>query len=212
MFALPDALVDRVVSLRGDHRRIIAVVGAPGSGKSTLAEALAEALSAQGISAAVLPMDGFHYDDGLLAAMGLRPRKGAPETFDVAGFSHLLTRLRANDEDQVCVPVFDRALEISRNAARMIPSSVEILIVEGNYLLLDAPGWRELRKHYDVSVMLDVPETELRARLWKRWQDHGIPEAEIPAKVEGNDLRNALTVLTQSLPADLTIPQPSPTL
>ncbi|MDO6585278.1 nucleoside/nucleotide kinase family protein [Salipiger sp. 1_MG-2023] len=212
MFALPETLVDRVVSLQGDRRRIVAVVGAPGSGKSTLAEALAEALSAQGISAAVLPMDGFHYDDALLEAMGLRPRKGAPETFDVAGFSQLLTRLRANDEDQVCVPVFDRALEISRNAARMIPSSVEILIVEGNYLLLDAPGWRDLRKHYDVSVMLDVPEAKLRARLWKRWQDHGIPEAEIPAKVEGNDLRNALTVLTQSLPADLTIPQPSPTL
>lgn len=207
MQVLPESVVDRVAALRGGGRKVVAVVGPPGSGKSTLAEALCLALTGRGIAAAVLPMDGFHYDDGLLVPMGLRPRKGAPETFDVAGFSHLLSRLRANTEDRICVPVFDRGLEISRNAARMIPSSVEMLIVEGNYLLLDAPGWAGLRAHYDLSIMLQVPEAELRARLWKRWQDHGIPDADIPARVDGNDLRNGLTVLNHSLPADLAITQ-----
>ncbi len=209
--ALPPGLLDRLLALRGGGRRLVAVAGAPGSGKSTLADALDAALRDAGAASAVLPMDGFHLDDGLLVPMGLRPRKGAPDTFDVAGLAHLLDRLRANDEPQICVPVFDRGLEISRNAARMIPASVELLIVEGNYLLLDAPGWRDLRARFDLTVMLHVPETELRARLWKRWRDHGIPEADIPARVDGNDLRNGLTVLNHSLPADLTITQAATT-
>lgn len=200
--AVPSDLLDRLLSLEGGGRKLVAVVGAPGSGKSTLAEALEGRLRAAGVASAVLPMDGFHYDDALLHQMGLHPRKGAPETYDVAGLSHLLARLRANTEPQVCVPVFDRALEISRNAARMIPTSVDLLIVEGNYLLLDTPGWRDLRDHFDLTVMLHVPEAELRARLWARWQRHGIPDADIPAKVEGNDLRNGLTVLNQSRDAD----------
>ncbi|KAA8605462.1 nucleoside triphosphate hydrolase [Salipiger aestuarii] len=210
---VPPVLLDRVLALRGKGRRLVAVAGAPGSGKSTLAEGLDAALRAAGVASAVLPMDGFHYDDALLNRMGLRPRKGAPDTFDVAGLAHLLSRLRANTEPQVCVPVFDRTLEISRNAARMVPSSVGLLIVEGNYLLLDAPGWRDLHAQFDLTVMLQVPESELRARLWTRWRSHGIPDADIPAKVDGNDLRNGLTVLNQSLAADLTIrfePIPTP--
>jgi pantothenate kinase len=121
---------------------ICAIAGAPGSGKSTLAEALVARLNAREAGcAALLPMDGFHYDDLHLVPAGLRPRKGAPETFDVGGLRHTLLRLRARDEEAVAVPVFDRDIEIARAGARLIPRSVRIVVAEGNYLLLAArPG------------------------------------------------------------------------
>ncbi len=200
------ALVDRVAALDGGARRMVALAGPPGSGKSTLAEALRHGLEARGVAAAILPMDGFHYDDAILEARGLRPRKGAPETFDAAGLVHLLDRLGANAEAEIAVPVFDRGLEISRNAARMIPQGIGTVIVEGNYLLLDRPVWRDLAARFDLTVALDVPARELRRRLVARWRGHGIPEAEIPARVEANDLPNGLVVLAESRPADVIVP------
>ena len=199
-----DDLVPALAAGAGLKRRIIAVAGAPGSGKSTLAERLAAALP----GAAVLPMDGYHYDDGLLIARGLRARKGAPETFDVAGFGHMLQRLARNEEDEIAVPVFDRDLEISRAGARMIGRGVRTLIVEGNYLLLKAPPWAQLHALYDSSVFLDVAEAELRRRLIARWQGYNLPEDEIAAKVEGNDLPNGRFVRTNSAPAAFTLSLP----
>ena len=193
----PD-LVQRLAERNSPGRRIVAVVGAPGSGKSTLAERLAAALP----DAAVLPMDGYHYDDGLLDARGLRARKGAPDTFDVGGFGHMLQRLRRNEEDEIAVPVFDRDLEISRSGARMIGRAVTTLIVEGNYLLLAISPWARLHGLYDVTVSLDVPEAELRRRLVARWRGYGLPDAEITAKVEGNDLPNGRFVRDNSKAAD----------
>jgi pantothenate kinase len=97
---------------------VVAIAGAPGSGKSTLAERLVSRLNeCAERSAALLPMDGYHYDDRILIERGLRARKGAPETFDVLGLVHMLDRLRRNQEDEIAVPVFDRDLEISRAGA-----------------------------------------------------------------------------------------------
>ena len=114
-------------------------------------------------------MDGFHFDDAVLVTRGWRPRKGAPHTFDVNGFLSVLDRLRANQEDEIAVPVFFREEEIAHNAARMIARQVGILIVEGNYLLLDQDPWTALR--FDTTIYLDVPKAELRRRLEDRWQD-----------------------------------------
>jgi pantothenate kinase len=191
-------LTRRLAQPASTDRRIVAVVGAPGSGKSTLAERLAAALP----GAAVLPMDGYHYDDGLLRARGMLARKGAPDTFDVSGFGHMLQRLRRNEEDEIAVPVFDRDLEISRAGARMIGREVKMLIVEGNYLLLATPPWSHLHALYDVTVALDVPEAELRRRLVARWRGYGYAEDQITAKVEGNDLPNGRFVRESSKPAD----------
>ena len=184
-------------------RHVTAVAGAPASGKSTLADGLAEALNAQDPgSAAVFPMDGFHYDDMILDARGWRPRKGAPHTFDVAGFRHMLMRLRAGDAD-VAVPVFDRSIETARNAARIIPVSVRHLIVEGNYLLLDAPDWRDLGACFDSTVFLEVPLEILATRLAERWGD--LPEDVAQAKIRDNDLPNATAVATGSIPAEFVV-------
>ena len=206
-----DALVRLIATRDGAARSIVAIVGAPGSGKSTLTAELERRLEAfQSGSAAVLPMDGYHYDDAVLNARGLRSRKGAPETFDVGGLLHMLERLKRDDEDSIAVPVFDRALEISRAGARLIPRAVRRILVEGNYLLLDAPPWSSLRGMFDITVAVVVPEPVLRARLVERWRGFGIAPDEIDRKVEGNDLPNGRLVATGSIAADFTIENGGP--
>ncbi len=117
-----DGLVAALAERDGPGRRIVAIAGPPGGGKSTVADALVERLeAARPGEAAVLPMDGYHYDDGVLRARGRRARKGAPDTFDVGGLRQMLARLKRDDEDEVAVPVFDRAIEIARAGARLIP-------------------------------------------------------------------------------------------
>jgi pantothenate kinase len=196
-----------VVQERGKaSRSITAIAGPPGAGKSTLADQLAEALNAdEPGSAAVFPMDGYHYDDLVLVPRGLRPRKGAPETFDVAGFAHMLGRLRKNADTEVAVPVFDRSIEIARAGARMIPQSVRHLIVEGNYILLDSGDWRLLHEHYDTTVLIDVPEEELRRRLTDRWKQLD-PDA-FAFKMEENDLPNGRLVRTGSITPEFVVEQ-----
>jgi pantothenate kinase len=195
------------VQARGKaSRSITAIAGPPGAGKSTLADQLAEALNAdEPGSAAVFPMDGYHYDDLVLVPRGLRPRKGAPETFDVAGFAHMLGRLRKNADTEVAVPVFDRSIEIARAGARMIPQSVRHLIVEGNYILLDSGDWRLLHEHYDTTVLIDVPEEELRRRLTDRWKQLD-PDA-FAFKMEENDLPNGRLVRTGSITPEFVVEQ-----
>lgn len=199
----PDGLA-RLILARADGpgRFIVALAGPPASGKSTLAAQLAALLP----DARVVPMDGFHYDDAVLRARGLYSRKGAPETFDASGFLHLIRRLR--DEDEVAIPLFDRALEISRAGADVVTAADRILIVEGNYLLLNQPPWDALAPMFDLTVFLDVPQEELALRLTERWHLHGHDEAMVQAKVAGNDLPNALTVITGSGPADIVIRTP----
>ena len=199
-------LADLLATRARTGRVIAAIAGAPGSGKSTLAEALVETLNArQPGCAAVLPMDGFHYDDLYLAPAGLRPRKGAPETFDVGGLAHVLKRLRVRDEAFVAVPVFDRSLEIARAGARLIPAEVPIIVAEGNYLLLSRSPWSDLRPLFDVTVMVDVPEAVLRERLTARWQGYGLSEEEIAWKLDGNDLPNGRVIREESAPAEYRI-------
>lgn len=188
---------------QGPARRFVAIAGPPGSGKSTLAGALERDLSrARPGLVAILPMDGFHYDDLWLEPQGLRPRKGAPFTFDVRGFGATLARLAA-DDGPVAVPVFDRALEIARAGARIIDPAIRLILVEGNYLLLDDPDWRPLAAQFDLTVALDVPLGVLEARLLHRWR--ALPDAEARRKVEANDLPNARLVVSASRPADLVL-------
>jgi pantothenate kinase len=187
----------------GSARIILAMAGPPGSGKSTLADRLAALLNERGPgSAEVLPMDGYHYDDLYLVPAGLRPRKGAPQTFDVGGLCHTLQRLRARDEAEVAVPVFDRKIEIARAGARLIPARVPVIVVEGNWLLLDQSPWDRLRSMFDITVRVDVPEPVLRDRLRARWTGFGLTEAEIVAKLEENDLPNGRLVRDGSVTPD----------
>lgn len=198
-------LLNYVKALPG-HRIVVALAGPPGAGKSTVSEALVEALnSVMPGSAAVVPGDGFHYDDAVLGSLNLLDRKGSPDTFDVGGFRSLLLRLRANNEPAVAVPVFDRTLEISRAAGRLISSDVKYLIVEGNYLLLDLAPWSSLRDCFDATIMLQVDRKTLEARLLDRWRSLGFDESTSYEKVRRNDLPNADIVISASNIADFTI-------
>ena len=190
-------LLAQLGALDPRRRHIVAIAGAPASGKSTLAEGLAESLP----GAAVLPMDGFHYDDAVLDGWGLRKRKGSPPTFDADGLAHMLLRLAADDGRAVAVPVFDRGLEISRAGGRIIGPEVRLILCEGNYLLLDDPAWTPLAVYFDLTVMVEVPLPVIEARLLKRWQGM----ADGPAKVAENDLPNARIVAERSRPADLVL-------
>ncbi|RUS58646.1 nucleoside triphosphate hydrolase [Pseudorhodobacter sp. E13] len=183
------------------QRVLVAVAGPPGAGKSTLAEAIA----AQVPGAVVVPMDGFHLDNAILDARGLRPRKGAPETFDVAGFAALLARLKA--EPEVIIPRFDRARDLAVAGAAVVGPADRILIVEGNYLLLQEAPWRDLARFWDVTVQIAVPMVELEARLIARWRGFGLSEAAARARALGNDIPNARRVLEQSGPADICVTQ-----
>ena len=180
-------------------RVIAAIAGPPGAGKSTVAERLCDLLNNQAAGmAAILPMDGYHLDNMVITPLGLRPRKGIPETFDPDGLYHMLVRLHANQEARVAVPVFDRDVDIARAGARFIAASVQVVIVEGLYLLLKQQPWPRMRRLFDLAVMVDVPEAVLRARLTARWVGYGLSPEEIEWKVNGNDLPNGRLVRAES--------------
>lgn len=191
----------RIVDRAGDLRRIVvALAGPPGAGKSTLSERLLAALP-EG-EAALVPMDGFHFDNAVLDAMALRNRKGAPQTFDCAGLAATLRRIRSGKEP-VAVPVFDREADLARAGAAIIPADARLILVEGNYLLLDRAPWFELAPLFDLTIFIDVPMAELERRLLARWADLGRSEEAARAWVESNDLPNARLVMEGSRRADI---------
>ncbi|WP_417741820.1 nucleoside/nucleotide kinase family protein [Salipiger sp.] len=198
------SLVERLSALAGGEARVfVAIAGAPASGKSTLAETLRDRIGhAHPGRVEILPMDGFHYDDAVLRARGTLARKGAPHTFDVDGLAATLDRLAACDRP-VAVPVFDRSLEISRAAARIIEPGVRLILIEGNYLLLDDPDWARLRPRFDLTVFVDVPPEVLETRLAARWSALDPEQAQV--KIAENDLPNARLVAGQSVAADLVL-------
>ncbi|MBL1420344.1 MAG: nucleoside/nucleotide kinase family protein [Alphaproteobacteria bacterium] len=199
-----DGLVGELKDSQG--RLIVAVAGAPASGKSTVAERLVEQLNEYkaGLAAAA-PMDGFHLDDGLLKAKGIFDVKGAPDTFDIGGFKSLVERLSRNEEAEINVPLFDRDLEISRAGARSIGKDVKIVVIEGNYLLLDKLPWTDIRPFYDMTVFIDVPRDVLKQRLIQRWQSYDYTPDMIEKKLNVTDMPNVELVVTQSLHADFMI-------
>ena len=198
-----EALTQRILELKEGRRILVAVAGPPASGKSTLAHKLSVGIREAGRSAAVVPMDGFHFDDAILKDHGDLDRKGAPWTFDVGGFATLVERLSTNADDVIYVPVFDRALELSRASGRAIPSTVEVLLVEGNYLLLDEPEWTKAAQHYGLTVMLDVDLVTLEERLLDRWTGFGLSRDAAQTRAAENDLPNGTLVLTKSRRADV---------
>ena len=198
-----DEITRTVLDRAADKRRfIVAIAGPPGAGKSTLADALREALIARGETAEVLPMDGFHMDNGILEARGLLPRKGAPETFDVRGFADILRAVRQADEE-VLVPVFDRSREIAIASARPVSPETHIVLAEGNYLLIDKAPWSRLFEMFDLTILVGPEEDVLRERLLARWLHYGLDEAGIAWKLDGNDLPNGRFIIANSRTADI---------
>jgi pantothenate kinase len=177
-------------------RRIVGITGAPGAGKSTYAAQLATETSA-----VVVPMDGFHLSNDELRRLGRLERKGAPDTFDAAGYVALLRRLRA-DSGAVRAPAFDRRAEAVVPGAICVPPCTDV-ITEGNYLLLDEPPWHEVRGLLDEVIYVEVPERARVERLIARHVAHGRTAGEARERVErGSDAVNARLVEATRARAD----------
>ncbi len=167
-FLTPTELAALVPAL-GDQRLLIGFVGPPGSGKSTVAHSLAEALSQRdGDVWAVLGMDGFHLSNAVLVDSARRDRKGAYDTFDVAGFVNALHRVRAEHDAPIYLPVFHREIEESIAAEATIAPHVRGVIVEGNYLLMETGGWEAVRPLLDTCWFVEADATVRRQRLVER--------------------------------------------
>ena len=199
------ALTDTILQRAAGHSRfIVAIAGPPGAGKSTLADALRDALIERGETAEILPMDGFHMDNGILQQRGLLARKGAPETFDVRGFLDIVTAVRKADQE-VLVPVFDRSQELAIASARAIVPETRFILAEGNYLLLKEAPWTRLETSFDFSVFVGPTVEVLEQRLRDRWIGYGLDEAGISAKLYENDLPNGKRVVQNVRDADIKI-------
>lgn len=194
-------LTARIEAVAQAKRRVlVGIAGPPASGKSTLAARLGDQID----GAVVVPMDGFHLDNTVLEQNGLLARKGAPETFDASGFVDLVTQLRAGTTE-VAVPEFDRQTDRVVDNGRRIPDHAKIILIEGNYLLLEQPIWRDLGNLFDLTICLAPSIDDIRARLIQRWRDHGFDADGALGKAEGNDLPNARLVLERSRVADIQI-------
>ena len=205
--SIPDATVDdlaqRVLALAADGARaMVGLTGAPGAGKSTLAAAL---LAALGPRARLVPMDGFHLAQARLEALGRADRKGAPDTFDAHGYVALLTRLRARPGHVVHAPTFRRDLEEPVAGAVDVPHEVDVVLTEGNYLLLEAPGWADVRAQLDEVWFVEVDEKTREGRLVARHERFGRSHDAAVAWARDVDGPNAALVRETRGRADLVV-------
>ncbi|MGI4779915.1 MAG: nucleoside/nucleotide kinase family protein [Janthinobacterium lividum] len=172
------------------RRKVLGLVGAPGAGKSTLAAALLDML---GPRAQVVPMDGFHLANVELHRLGRADRKGAPDTFDSAGYVALLQRLRAqrDDEEIVYAPEFRREIEEPVAGAIAVLPTTRLVVTEGNYLLHDAGAWAGVAALLDEVWYVDIDDAVREERLVQRHRRFGRGDEEARAWVAQTDAPNA---------------------
>ncbi len=200
--SVPD-LVERSRSLaRGRGRVIIGIAGAPGAGKSTLAQALVSSLGAETVW---VPMDGFHLADHVLTALGRRDRKGAPDTFDAAGYVALLGRLRDRGLHVVYAPAFHRDREEPIAGSIPVPPETQIVVTDGNYLLLTDPPWSQIAGLLDEAWFLRPAEEVRQTRLIARHIAYGKSPVAARDWALGTDQRNAELVTASADRADLVL-------
>jgi pantothenate kinase len=192
-----DRLADELLTAvdAAPARFVLGIAGPPGAGKTTLAAALAGAVREQRGDqfAAVAPLDGFHLPNRVLDERRLGAVKGAPETFDVGKFVRLLEQVR-DAGNTVLWPEFDRSLDEPTPDAIAIAPEARLVITEGNYLLLDRPGWSEVQPLLDDVWYVDAPRDVLRSRLIERQLAGGRTEEEAVRHVDESDLPNARLV------------------
>ena len=184
-------------------RRVLGITGMPGAGKSRLAEQLAEALAP---AAVYVPMDGFHLANAELVRLGRSERKGAPDTFDSAGYVHLLRRLRdAAAGEAVYAPRFHREIEEPIAGEIAVTPDVPLVITEGNYLLVQTGGWGAVRPLLDEAWYVEVAEQVRLERLVARHVAFGKPPHEARRWTLESDQRNAELVRTTRHLADVVV-------
>ena len=193
MAALADAAV------RDGRRRVIGVAGAPGAGKTTLVEVLVAAAGSDPRLTgrlAHVPMDGFHLANATLDRLGRRARKGAPDTFDTVAYAELLAAVRAVPRQRVTAPAFDHAVGEPEPGALTVPVAADVVVTEGNYLLLDDSRWRPVRGLLDEAWFCALDDVVRRSRLIARHVSAGRRREDAASWVERSDEANATLVAT----------------
>lgn len=192
-----------------EQRRIMAFLAAPpATGKSTLLQFLEQLSHEQAGTQAVqaLGMDGFHYPNAYLEShtierdgknITLRSIKGAPETFDVAG---LKAKIQEAKQGKSLWPIYDRKLHNPIPDALVVNSN--ILLVEGNWLLLNEPQWRDLHELADYTLSIKATPELLKDRLIQRKIQGGLSEKDAVNFYETSDRLNVERILNNQVPAD----------
>lgn len=201
--ALTQLLLD-LSNERGNKRFLLGLTGVPGSGKSTLATSLMNNINKQLQKevAVVVPMDGFHYHNELLVRKGLLQKKGSWETFDSENFVKLVKKIVRETTTTIYCPAYDRKLHNPVENAIEIQPIHKIIIVEGNYLLLDKWPWSELPTLFDESWFIAVPLGIVEKRLINRHVVTGRSLEEALQKVTTTDLPNAQLIMDTKERAD----------
>jgi pantothenate kinase len=153
----------------------------------------------------VVPMDGYHLSNKVLKDLKRSDRKGAPDTFDVAGFVSLVKRIRSEQTQNIYYPIFDRAIEESIAAQGVVTSATKVVIIEGNYLLHDEGGWEVINDLLDESWMVDVDDDKRISRLISRHIAYGKDPEAAKAWAKGTDEVNAKLIERGRTRADFVV-------
>lgn len=204
-----DSLAEQIIAntkAKINKRYMVAIAGPPASGKSTLAETLSLKINKNldNEMSAVIPMDGFHLDNDSLDKLQLRHRKGAENTFDSKGFVNLIKTLN-NTKESISIPLFDRNSDATIPDAKTIYPEQQILLFEGNYLLLNSVPWAQAHEIYDYKIFLKPDIETVKKRLIDRWLENGHDLGGAKQRALSNDIPNAEYVLEHSVAADLLI-------
>ncbi|KAJ5179948.1 hypothetical protein N7492_003158 [Penicillium capsulatum] len=221
------AAIQQRAASNSKPRYLVAIAGVPGSGKTTTAEAVVQQLNQNpNVHAALLSMDGFHLPraslDQLPNSTEAYIRRGAPWTFDVVAFLEFVHRLRIwadktplapphsgswSTTDVLQAPAFDHQEKDPVEGGITITPDASIVIIEGNYLLLDEPRWRDLATLVDYRVFVETDLDEARERTAKRHVRAGIEKTleDGYRRVDSNDYLNAISIREKLLAPDLVI-------
>lgn len=204
--AVTELAADVVARMPLGRRYVVGIVGPPAAGKSTLSQNLAETVRCEhAVPAEIAPMDGFHKTSAQLDAIGARHRKGQPDTFDVTGFVERLKLLREAPLGQrVPWPIYDRGLHDPVPDAITFTAQ-RLAVVEGNYLLLDQPGWSEVRAQLDEVWYLDAEDDVIEQRLIDRHILGGKTIEQAKVKITDSDMPNARLIAGTRDHADIVL-------
>jgi len=184
-------LFEQIQTLLGSQntRSIIGIVGKPGAGKSTVVEEIQKRFNPHEVS--IIPMDGFHLSNEELISLGRRDRKGAPDTFDVAGFTSLLKEVKLNHQGDHKFPIFHREIEASVSDEGLVPKESKVVVVEGNYLFSEEHNWQGVFPLLDHTWFIEIADEVRIERLIARHIRYGKTPEDAENWSKGSDEANA---------------------
>ena len=186
-----ELLVEQIQSLLAGQspRTLIGIVGKPGAGKSTVVEEIQKRFDSKDVS--IIPMDGFHLSNEDLITLGRRERKGAPDTFDVEGFTSLIRRVKINHQSDHKFPIFHREIEASIDNEGIVPKELKVIVIEGNYLFSTDHNWDGVFPLLDHTWFIEIDDEVRIERLIARHIRYGKTPEEAENWSRGSDEANA---------------------